>query len=138
MKRRDIFITEFDKKRLEELIAVAINFGDRDRQDLDDLAAELARAKTVESKKVPPDVVTMNSEIELYDMDAEEAMTYRLAFPNDADIDSRAISVLAPVGTAILGYKQGHVVECQVPSGKRHIRIDKIVYQPEAAGDFHL
>jgi len=83
-------------------------------------------------------VVTMNSKVILRDLDISEEMNYCLVFPKDADIASGAISVLAPVGTAILGYREGDIVEWPVPSGKRRIRIEKILYQPEAAGDFHL
>jgi len=137
MKQRQIFITAFDKERLEELIAVAREFGEHAREDLDDLAAELDRASVVDSAKVPPNVVTMNSKVVLHDLDTSEEETYVLAFPNEADAGSGAISVLAPVGTAILGYRQGDVVEWPVPSGTRRIRIAKILYQPEAAGDFH-
>jgi regulator of nucleoside diphosphate kinase len=65
-------------------------------------------------------------------------MTYVLVFPGDADIDTGAISVLAPVGTAILGYAKGDVVEWTVPSGIRRISIEEVLYQPEAAGHFGL
>ena len=138
MRQREIFITSFDRERLDELIAVAIEFGDYNRNDLDDLAIELAQAKEVEPKSVPPTVVTMNSKVILRDLDTSEEMNYCLVFPKDADIASGAISVLAPLGTAILGYREGDVVELPVPSGKRQISIEKILYQPEAAGDFHL
>ena len=136
MKQRQIFITAFDKKRLDELIAVAHEFGEHARDDLDDLAAELARAKVIEPKKVPANVVTMNSKVRLHDLDTSEDLTYSLVFPDEADIDSGAISVLAPVGTAILGYREGNVVEWLVPSGQRRIRIERILYQPESAGHF--
>jgi len=138
MKQRRIFITAFDKERLDELVAVAREFGDHARQDLDDLGAELIRAKVVDSRVVPPSVVTMNSKVLLRDVDTSEEMTYSLVFPKDADIGSGAISILAPVGTAILGYREGEVVEWPVPSGRRRIKIERILYQPEAAGDFHL
>lgn len=137
MKQRRIFITAFDKKRLDELISVAREFGGQARKDLDGLAAELARANVVESKKIPADVVTMNSKVVLHDLDTSEDETYELVFPNEANADSGAISVLAPIGTAILGYRVGDSVEWPVPSGLRRIRIDKVLYQPEAAGDFH-
>ena len=137
MKQRKIFITKFDKERLEELIAVAEEFGNHNRQDLEDLAGELARANVVSSKKVPPDVVTMNSKVVLRDVDTSEEMTYALVFPQNADVDAGAISILAPVGTAILGYTEGDIIEWRVPSGMRRIKIEKILYQPEAAGDFH-
>ncbi len=138
MKKRDLFITEFDKKRLEELIAVAMEFDEKNRHDLDDLATELNRGKLVNPEDVPDDVVTMNSEVLLRDADTSEKMKYRLVFPTDADIDSGAISILAPIGTAILGYRVGDVVEWSVPSGLRHIKIEKLLYQPEASKDFHL
>lgn len=136
MKQRKIFITEFDKKRLDDLIEAA-NEGDEDiRDDLRDLAKELDRASVVESTKVPADVVTMNSTVVLHDVDSSEEETYTLVFPREANGESGKISILAPIGTAILGYRVGRVVEWPVPAGVRRIRIEKILYQPEAAGDF--
>jgi regulator of nucleoside diphosphate kinase len=138
MKHREIFITQFDKERLEELIAVAGEFGEHDRKDLMDLQTELERARVVPSKEVPADVVTMNSKVVLLDLHTSEQMTHTLVFPREADVDTGKISVLAPIGTAILGYSVGDTIEWPVPSGIRRIRIEKILYQPEAAGDFHL
>ena len=138
MKPRKIFITKFDKERLEELISVVDAFGKNGREDLTALKTELSRAKIVPSIKVPSDIITMNTRVILYDMDTSKQMTYTLVFPRDANIDEGKISVLAPLGTAILGYSVGETVEWQVPAGKRHIRIEKILYQPEASGDFHL
>lgn len=138
MATRKLYITEFDKSRLEELIAVAGEFGGHDREDLESLAGELEEAEVVSPRNVPADVVTMNSKVVLCDLDTSEEMIYRLVFPRDANIDAGAISVLAPVGTAILGYAKGDVVEWPVPSGVRRIRIEDVLYQPEAAGDYHL
>ena len=138
MTERKIYITEFDKLRLEELIGVAEEFGDRERKYLGVLATELERAEVVSPQDVPPNVVTMNSKVVLRDLNTSEKMTYALVFPRDANIDAGAISVLAPVGTAILGYAKGDVIEWPVPSGIRRICIEEILYQPEAAGDFHL
>jgi len=138
MTTRKLYITEFDKLRLEELIEVAEEFGGKDRKDLESLAEELGNAEVVSPKNVPADVVTMNSKVILRDLGTSEEMTYVLVFPKDANIDSGAISVLAPVGTAIIGYAKGDVVEWSVPSGVRRIRIDDVLYQPEAAGDYHL
>jgi len=102
------------------------------------LAEELDKAEVVSPKNVPPDVVTMNSKVTLRDLGTSEEMTYVLVFPRDANIDAGAISVLAPVGTAILGYAKGDIVEWPVPSGVRRIRIEEVLYQPESAGDYHL
>ncbi|MDD4872920.1 MAG: nucleoside diphosphate kinase regulator [Kiritimatiellae bacterium] len=138
MKPRKICITEADKMHLEELIDVAGEFGGRARKDLEALAHELARADIVDPKDVRPDVVTMNSRVVLKDVNTGEEMNYALVFPKDANVDEGAISVLAPIGTAILGYSKGDIIEWPVPAGMRRIRIEKIVYQPEAAGHFHL
>ncbi len=136
MKQRKIFITAFDKKRLDELVATARRQGGHGLGDLVGLASELTRAQIVEPSDIPSNVITMNSKVLLRDLDTSEDETYSLVFPGDADVASGAISVLAPIGTGILGYKEGDVVEWPVPAGKRRIKIEKILYQPEAAGDF--
>ncbi len=139
MRRKKIYITQFDKERIEELIAIRDNRHDieRDRNDLKELHDELQRADVMEPKDIPPNVVTMNSKIVLRDLDSGEDETYSLVFPADADIDNGAISVLAPVGTALLGYRVGDTIKWPVPSGVRALRIEKILYQPEAAGDLN-
>jgi len=137
VSERRIVITKFDKERLEELLAVAEEFSDHGREYLHALRAELAVATVVSPEAVPQDVVTMNSKVVLRDVDTSEEMTYSLTFPKNADVDAGYISILAPVGTAILGYTEGDVIEWPVPSGMRRIRIEKILYQPEAAGDFY-
>ena len=135
---RKICITAADKKRLEELIAVAGEFGGRTRKDLDSLARELAKADVVAQQDIRSDVVTMNSKVLLQDVDSKEEMSYVLVFPKNANVDTGAISVLAPIGTAILGYSVGDIIEWQVPAGIRRIQIKEIIYQPEASGHYHL
>ncbi len=117
---------------------MADEFGGHGRKDLESLEEELARAEIVSPEDIPPDVVTMNSKVVLRDIDTSERMTYTLVFPNKANIKTGAISVLAPIGTAILGYAKGDIIEWPVPSGVRRICIEEVLYQPEAAGDYHL
>jgi regulator of nucleoside diphosphate kinase len=74
----------------------------------------------------------------LKDLVTGEANTYSLVFPTEADANEGKISVLAPIGTAILGYKSGDMIEWSVPAGLRRIKVDEILYQPEAAGDYEL
>jgi regulator of nucleoside diphosphate kinase len=136
MERKSIYMTKFDHGRLKELLGVAHAFSYSGRLDLAQLAGELDRAKIVDSKKIPADVVTMNSKVEIFDLDTQETMIYALVFPRDANIDEGRISILAPLGTAILGYRAGDEFEWEVPSGKRRLKIVKIPYQPEAAGDY--
>lgn len=138
MKDRIIYITKFDLARLEDLLAAAGEFSYRDQGDLEELEAELQEGKLVDSKNVPPNVVTMNARVELIDVDENKPMIFTLTFPRDADIERGKLSVLSPIGTAILGHAEGDLVEWRVPAGLRRIRIEKVHYQPEAAGDYHL
>lgn len=135
---RTIYITEYDVQRLRELLADAKGAGYRGRDDLRNLEAELNRGKLVVPKDVPGDVITMNSRVCLVDLDTGEETIYTLVFPKDADISQNKISVLAPIGTAMLGYRVGDSFEWQVPEGLRKLTVKEILYQPEASGDYHL
>lgn len=140
MERRDIFITEFDLDRLTELLGVWQEFkGSQGASThLESLIEELDRAHIVPPKGIPADVVTMNSRVRLLDMSKGDELVYTLVFPRDADAATGKISILAPIGTAILGFRVGEVIEWPVPLGTRKLRIEEILYQPEAAGDYHL
>jgi len=138
MQKRTISITKFDHKRLDELLAVADEFNYRDRPDLKRLAEELKHGHLVVSKDIAPTVVTMNSRVCLRDLDSDEVIEYTLVFPKDANVTEGKISVMSPIGTAILGYSVGSTIEWDVPGGKRCIKIESLPYQPEAAGDYHL
>jgi regulator of nucleoside diphosphate kinase len=135
---RDIYITEFDLKRLVELVQVGITFKGKDDNHLQRLQEELDRAHVVETTAIPQDVVTMNSRVRLLDVYTGEERLCALVFPSDADIELNKISILAPIGTAMLGYRVGDMIEWEVPGGLKQLRIAEILYQPEAAGHYHL
>lgn len=135
MSERTIYITEFDLERLEELFG---RRGQRDQEYLEMLEEELGKCKIVEPQAVPPDVVTLNSRVRLRDLDADREMMVTLVLPMSANLAEGKLSVVSPIGTAILGYSVGDVIEWEVRSGKKKIRIDEILYQPEAAGHYHL
>ncbi|CAH2031664.1 nucleoside diphosphate kinase regulator [Trichlorobacter ammonificans] len=135
-KNRQIYITDFDLQRLQELIEVMAEQPSRDNRYLDELDQELLRAEVVAPRDIPPDVITMNSTVRLLDMDSKGELEYTLVFPPDADLEKGRISVLAPVGMAMIGYRVGDVVSWKVPGGTKRLKIKKILYQPEAAGDF--
>jgi len=138
MESRDIYITEYDLKRLKELVQVGISFAERDRESLEKLQGELDRAHIVEPTAVPGDVVTMNSRVRFKDLDTNQDKVYTLVFPSEAKLEQQKISVLAPIGTAILGYRVGDTVEWRVPGGIKRVRIEEILYQPEAEGQYSL
>ena len=87
---------------------------------------------------MPADVVTMNSRVVVKDLENGESSEYTLVFPEQANIEQGRLSVVSPIGTAILGYAKGDVITWQTPGGPRQIKIVDIPYQPEAAGDYHL
>lgn len=136
--KKKIQVTKTDHERLTAMIASMRNVSAEDQACLDKLQGELDRARIIASKRVQPDVVTMNSAITLRDLDNGELYEYKLVYPQDADPEENKISILAPVGTALLGYSMGDVVEWPVPAGVRHLQIEGISYQPEAAGDYDL
>ncbi len=136
MSGKAIQITQFDLERLQKLLVDAQATDYRKSEYLEKLQAEIHRAQVVEPKDIPSDVVTMNSTVSIVDLDTKEEEVYTLVFPEDADVRQGKISILAPVGTAMLGYEVGDTFEWDVPAGKRRLLIKKIIYQPEASGDF--
>jgi regulator of nucleoside diphosphate kinase len=130
--RDRIFITETDYDKLCRLVAG--RRGSRaDAEHLSELEGELERAEVLTDKRtVPPDVITMGSEVRLLDVDTGEIKVYRLVFPSEARTEN-SLSVLAPIGTAILGYRVGDVVEWRVPKGVRRLKVLDVLFQPEAA-----
>jgi regulator of nucleoside diphosphate kinase len=131
MHHRLITISETDRRRLQALIEAAehdLPAGDR---YLEALKAKLRRVRAVAASKVPPNVITMNTRVRLYDLDLREPEEYTLVYPEDADVALDRISVLAPVGTAILGHRVGDVVEWEVPAGLRRLRVEKVVHEVE-------
>jgi regulator of nucleoside diphosphate kinase len=133
MKERTIFVTQEDMQRLSDLVDSAERMSSRDRQHLQMLKEELREAEIVSSDQIPPDVVTMNSRVRLKDLDSGRESIYVLVFPRDADVSQGRISVLAPIGTAIIGYRAGDVIVWSVPAGERRFKLEEILYQPEAA-----
>ncbi len=133
-----IYITEFDMKRLSDLIDLARRAESYSKDTLNKLSEELDRGQLVAPQDVPKDVITMNSRVCLTDLDTGEDTTYTLVFPEDADINQGKISVLAPIGTAMFGYRIGDTITWEVPDGVINLRVKEILYQPEASGDYHL
>jgi regulator of nucleoside diphosphate kinase len=137
MKSKKIFITKYDYSRLMNVIQKSIS-ADKFDTNVKDLLEEIKRAKKIDPHDIPPDFVTMNSIFELKNLGKPDFRQLKLVFPSDADMDDNKISVLGPVGTAVLGYRVGDVIKWKTPSGEKYFQISKIIYQPEANGDFHL
>lgn len=137
MEARPIFITEQDLERLRKLV-IKQRSSTGSSEYLQRLQSELEKAAVVDPAEVPADVVTMNSTVELLDLDSGVTEVRTLVFPEEADVEQAKVSVLAPIGTAMLGYRVGDTFEWKVPAGTRKLKITRLLYQPEAAGDWHL
>ena len=131
-----ITITHTDRQRLGSLLERLQRAGYGDRSRIDDLQFELERAQPVDSHEVLGDVITMNSTVLLRDLETDETFEYTLVYPEDANTDEDKVSVLAPVGTALLGNRVGDEIEWPVPAGTIHLRVEEVTYQPERVGEY--
>ena len=128
-----IHVTAADRKLLLALLEGRRLYGREDRRTLEALEEELDRAVVVDAAQVPPDVVTVGSRVHLVDLDSGEELLFTVVFPSRANADEGRISVLAPLGTAVLGYRADDLIEWDVPGGRRRLRVLRVVFQPESA-----
>ncbi len=135
--KNNIFITEYDLERLNEMLKAIESDRSKDHGSSEELKQEIERAEIVSSSEILGDVVTINSRVLLKDMDTHEEFSFQVVFPSDADLDKGKISVLAPIGTALLGYKVADTVAWRVPGGMRKLKIKEMLYQPEFEGDLY-
>ncbi len=132
--RKRIYITSEDMQRLRRLVEGLQSSATGDATNLAALDEELDRAHVVDAKRLRPDVITMNSRVRITDLDTGKIMEYEVVYPNTKPRSSAdALSVLAPLGTALLGYRAGDTIEWLVPRGKRRLKVLEVLYQPEAA-----
>jgi regulator of nucleoside diphosphate kinase len=130
MHRNGILVTESDLRRLQHCTR-----GRRTHDDeaVDALRDDLARAHPVSRDEVPPDLVTLDTTFVIRDLATDALATYTLVVPGEANPARLRISALAPLGLATLGRRVGDVAEWQAPGGLRRARIERILFQPEAA-----
>ncbi|MFS8976549.1 nucleoside diphosphate kinase regulator [Cupriavidus necator] len=129
-----LYLTELDVTRLERIASRA---GSAQLEELlDDL---LARATIVAAEEIPTDVVTMNSRL-VCTLPGEQApRNWTLVYPDAADFDAGQLSVLSPVGHALLGARAGQTVSYRLPDGReQQVTIDEVAFQPEASGQYTL
>jgi regulator of nucleoside diphosphate kinase len=135
MERPEIVITSVDFERLQNVLD-AHPF-ERDQRAIDYLDAELSRARVVPPWEIAANVVTMNSRFRYAEQATGESRTVTLVYPSKADMGRGWLSVLAPVGCALLGLTVGQRIEWPLPNGTlRSFGISEILFQPEAAGEY--
>ena len=129
MQNRSIVISRTDAARLRDLIASRARMG-RDQDHLHELAAELEQARIADPDEVPADVITINTRVRVLDLNSGERRELTLVLPGQSDASAGQISVLAPLGTALLGYRAGDEIEWLMPGGLRRMRVESV--QPPA------
>lgn len=130
-----VLLGDYDCRRLKLLLSSLRSSG-QGVGTATRLRRKLDSATVVPASAVPDDVVTLRSRVHVSNLSTGSARTLTLAFPGEAHRTDDAVSVLAPIGMALLGERSGKVVECVTPEGRIELQIDRVVYQPEAAGDF--
>jgi regulator of nucleoside diphosphate kinase len=129
--QKEVMISKLDSQRLRERIALT-----KTTKESYALLNEISKAVIVEPQEIPADVVTMNSIVQF--QFSKKAWEMQIVYPEDADIQKNKVSIFAPIAAAMIGYRKGDVVDWSVPGGNIQLEILNIIYQPEAAGDFHL
>ncbi|AHW58563.1 regulator of nucleoside diphosphate kinase [Draconibacterium orientale] len=134
----NIKITQLDYLRISKLIQAARNDKSIEVKNLTFLANELYRAEKVDSKSITPEFVTMNSVVQVINEETKSTMMVKIVYPHEADFKKKYVSVLSPLGSALLGYKVGDIVQFSAPKGEVDITIQRIEYQPEADGKYNV
>ncbi|MGE5205035.1 MAG: GreA/GreB family elongation factor [Chlamydiota bacterium] len=135
MSIRTILISKADLERLKSLLASARKFLRHcSPEHLCALEEGLEQAEVITEGKIPANVVTMNRQARVLDLDAGKKFEYVLVFPRDADVAKGRISVLAPIGAAMLGGRVGEVIEGRVPAGIRRFKIEEVKPLAESRG----
>lgn len=133
-KKPEITLSRLDAERLERMLD---SLDDKSFPARSELANEIARAHVVEREQVPPTLVTMNSSVRFKIKSSDTTFSLTLVYPSDAGRSSDTISILAPVGSALLGLSEGDEISWPAPGGGMvDVKIIEVTYQPERGGDF--
>lgn len=136
--RNQFIISAVDYARLEPIIRDAVASRSNARQLLCALKSKIDQARILEPCDMPGDVVTMNSLVRVRDLETEEVEAYTLVYPTFADITKNFLSILTPVGIALLGHRQGDTVDGVALLGPARLRVEQVEFQPESAGQFDV
>jgi regulator of nucleoside diphosphate kinase len=133
-----LIVTAVDKIRLQDMVRALRSVGDPYRSHLRELTETLDHADLVAAADISPNVLTMNSRVRARDVDSGRSETFTLVYHGESGMFDSRLSVLTPMGVAALGARVGDVIEFPIRRGIRRLRIEEMLYQPEAAGDFGL
>jgi len=133
-----LIVNKLDYARIRKCLEDAIQNKSVTGAEAEVLMNELNSATILEPEAIPADVVTMNSIVKLSFLNTNKQVQIQIVYPHLADVRQNRISIFSPIATALIGYKVSDEIEWIVPAGLTKIRIDEIIYQPEAAGDYEL
>ena len=133
-----LIINKLDYTRIKQCISDAKQMKSISSTEAEKLLNELRSATVVEPESVPSNVVTMNSIVKLSFLNNDKQVQFQIVYPQQANVKENKISIFSPIATALIGYQVKDEIEWIVPAGLTRIRIDEILYQPEAAGDYDL
>ncbi len=133
---KNLIVSSLDSERLRERILDA-RAKTGLTKELQALLNDLNSAKVMEPHKIPSDVLTMNSEVKLSYLNNGKSMQIKIVYPEEADVKKQKVSIFAPLAVALLGSKKGDIVSWSVNNVAVRVKIDDIVYQPEAVGDYN-
>ncbi len=135
---KKIIINRLDYARIKKCISDAKQFRSINNAEAEKLIKELESSEIVEPEAIPSNVVTMNSIVKLSFINNNKQVQFQIVYPDQANLKENKISIFSPIATALIGYKVADEIEWLVPAGLTNIRIEEIIYQPEAAGDYSL
>ncbi|QDT04691.1 Regulator of nucleoside diphosphate kinase [Rubripirellula lacrimiformis] len=139
MIKEKFAVTQIDRDRLENLLNSDVTFAmGGERTHLRNLKSQLAEAVVVQPTDVQPDIITMNSTVYLLDLDRGETDIYTIVYPDEACIAEGKLSILSPLGTEVFGRRVGDTVSIRVAGREVRKRVEKLSFQPERVGAFHL
>lgn len=128
-----IFVTDQDFHRLMTLVS------QEESAMAEALEEELSRANVMAQTEIPQDVVTMNSKVKFCDESTGQESEITLVYPKDANLEQGRVSILAPVGIALLGLSVGQTIDWKMPNGAmKKLQVKEVTFQPEAAGQYTL
>ncbi len=131
-KTNRIIVSDRDARRLRVLVDQALHLGPREKEYALRLLGEIDRADIVPHEKLPEDVIALYSEVELEDLDDGEISKYTLVFPEEADVTEGKISILAPIGTGMLGFRVGNEFKWETPGGEMRLKVRKVTANKES------
>ena len=134
----DLIVSSLDYIRIQKQINEAKQKKTIDAVEAEKLVNELNSATILNPQEIPGDVVTMNSVVKISFLDGGKQVEFKIVYPEEANFKEKKVSIFSPIATALIGFRVGDIIEWMVPGGLTKIRIDEIIYQPEAAGDFTL